>query len=151
MNEKVTEWYDRLTWPKETRWNVMASLNYLYLKVKRCSVCTLLGSVQAEQGPYAKKRANGASTRVTRLIPKSVTCNIVEYGGKSPEEEPGGGAWASQSNWGVPPLYNSWACKWPFGKEPNLSVCDERADIEAFIKPFRGYNQKLCFVICSSY
>ena len=61
--KKATEWRDRMTWRKETRRNAMASLNYLYLKVTRCSACTLPRSVQAEQGrklmrKRARKRSN---------------------------------------------------------------------------------------------
>ena len=89
----------------------MASLNYLYLKVTHCSACTLLGSMQTEQGRKLMcKRACNRSNynnhapgltifRVgTRLA--DITCNtITNVGqgvrklGEEPGEESVGGAW----------------------------------------------------------
>ena len=67
----------------------MASLNYLYLKVTRCSTCTLPRSVQAEQGrkfmrKRARKRSNYAP-ELTQFFGKahpwltSFTCNNYYY------------------------------------------------------------------------
>ena len=147
--KKVTEWRDRVTWPKETRRNAMASLNYLYLKVTRCSACKLLGSVQAQQGrklmcKRARKRSNYKSHtpgltifRVSTRMTSSFTCNTNVGHGEKVLGGAWGGAW--KGAWGrslskpicVPPLYNSETCNWPLGEEPNWSICDGRVDIES--------------------
>ena len=168
-NEKMTEWRDRVTWPEETRRNAMVSLNYLYLKVTRCSACTLLGCVQVEQGcklmrKRARKRSNyknhapGLTQSSGNLAGRHIIHVQYYYEcrtwGRSlwvgPEEEPGGGAWgeawASPCNWGVPLLYNSGTCKWPLGEEPNWSVCHGRVYVEGksfFQSCIRGCIQKL--------
>ena len=82
----------------------MASLNYLYLKVTRCSACTLLGSVQTEQErKFMHKRARKWSNYkshapgLTQFSGLAHTIHVQYYyecrtWEEELGEEPGGGA-----------------------------------------------------------